>query len=200
MLRERPLSLSVDEKCNGCGLCWTKCPAEAILPPLEERDSSRPEDLGVICRKADADRTEMPKGADLRVPCVKAIGFHFLAARWMTGLRRLVVHGADCSGCDIAFPPEHEDGVQRVNEILRVAGQASIEVISDGSSRQSQDKAGRSPISDGTKRATSRRGLLKTMIAGSLDVAFPSAREDPDARDETGTSVAFLEALDRMHN
>ena len=200
VLREMPFQLCVNEKCDGCGLCWTKCPAEAILPPLDGRDSAQPE-LGVICQKADADRTRMPEGAVLRVSCVKEIGFRFLAARWVTGLRRLVVYGADCSGCDFVFPPNREDGVWRVNEILHVAGQASIEVVPGGSLRQSEDKEGGRPaISDGAQRATSRRGLLKAMIAGSLDAAFPSTLDEPGMRDETGASVAFLEALEGLCN
>ncbi len=200
VLREMPFQLCVNEKCDGCGLCWTKCPAEAILPPLDGRDSAQPE-LGVICQKADADRTEMPEGAVLRVSCVKEIGFRFLAARWVTGLRRLVVYGADCSGCNVVPPPSREDGVQRVNEILRVAGQASIEVVPGGSLRQSGDKAGgTTAMSDGTQRATSRRELLKAMIAGPLDAAFPSTRYEPDMRDGKGASVAFLDALEGLRN
>jgi ferredoxin len=150
-----------------------------------------------MCQKADAERTEMPKATCMRVSCVKEIGFRFLAARWMTGLRRLVVYGADCSGCDVVFSPSREDGVRQVNEILRVAGQGSIEVVSGESLGQSEGRAG-AATSDGAHRATSRRGLLKTMIAGSLDAAFPSTRDEPDARDETGASVAFLDALDGL--
>jgi ferredoxin len=112
----------------------------------------------------------------------------------------LVIHGADCSGCNVDPSPNLEDGLEGVNEILRVAGQAPIEVVPGGSSRRSGDEAGGSPISDGTERVTSRRGLLRTMIAGSLGVVIPSAREGPDTSDTTGSFVAFLEALGAIGN
>jgi ferredoxin len=197
-LRDTPFQISVNDRCDGCGLCWTKCPAEAILPPLDGRDSAQPA-LGVICQKIDADRTEVPKGTVLRVPCVKEIGFRFLVARWMSGLRRLVVFGADCSGCNPGSPLSLEDGIERVNEILRVAGQASIEVVPSGSLRQSGNRAVGTAISDVTEHATSRRGLLKEMVSRTLDTAFPSTW-DPSTGDEAGAPVAFLEGLDRLRN
>lgn len=200
VLRVVPLQLFVNEACDGCSLCWTKCPAEAILPSHEGGDPLQPE-LGVLCQRADADRAEMPEGAVLRVPCVKEVGFRFLAVRWMAGLRRLVVYGADCSGCDLVFPPGREDGVLKVNEILRVAGQAPIEVVPGGSLRCPRDAArGSASSSDGTKDSRSRRTLLKAVMAGALQAAVPSTRYGPGARDEKGPWGAFLEALKGLHS
>jgi ferredoxin len=194
VIEKAPLQLSVNENCDGCGLCWTKCPAEAILPPLDWGDSIQPE-LRVVCQKSEVDRTEMRGGAVLRVPCVKEIGFRFLAAQWMAGMRRLVVCGPDCSGCEKAAATSCEDGVLQVNEVLRVAGQPLIEVVSSASIKQSEDEdRGTVRTSDEDKHMTSRRGLLKAMIAGSLDTAFPSTREGSDP------STAFLEALHALRN
>jgi len=197
-LREKPFHLSVSEGCDGCGLCWTKCPAEAILPPMEERFSGQ-EDLWVVCQRTSTDRAEMPEGIGLRVSCVREIGFRFLTAGWLAGLRRLIVHGADCSGCDIVFPANHEDGLQRVSEILRIAGQGSMEVVSDESLVESEGWVGGREQGD-AERATSRRGLFKAVIAGTLDAALPTTLEELGREPEGGRPVAFLEALERLGN
>ena len=194
LLGEKPFSLSVSEACDGCGLCWTRCPVEALLPPVHGADAVR-SDLVILCRKTDRKEKEMPEGAALSVPCSKEIGFRFLAARWMAGLRRLVVEGADCSGCDVVFPPGGENGVDRVNEILRVAGQGPIEVVPAGLRGRSEDRSG-AGRDEREGRATSRRGLLKALVAGSLGAALPPARQGP--AEEEKAFIAFLKTLDGL--
>ncbi len=197
-LRETPFSLSVSEACDGCGLCWTMCPVEAFLPPVQGADVGRSE-LVILCRKTDRKGTERHEESALSVPCVKEIGFRFLAARWMAGLRRLVVCGADCSGCDLAFPPDRENGINGVNDILRVAGQRPIEVVSGGLRRNSEDRPG-AGRDEREGRATSRRGLLKALIAGSLGTALPPAREGrvEEEEEKKKAFIAFLETLDGL--
>jgi ferredoxin len=196
VLGEKPFHLSVSERCDGCGLCWTKCPAEAVLPPMDERFSGQ-EDLWIVCQRTSIDRAEMTEGTGLRVPCVREIGFRFLTAGWLTGLRRLIVSGADCSGCDVVSPVNREDGLQRVNEILRIAGQGSMEVVSAESLGESEGRVGGRKGGD-AERATSRRGLFKAVISGTLDAALPAPLEELGREPATGPSVVFLEALERL--
>ena len=193
---EKPFHLSVSEECDGCGLCWTKCPAEAFLPPTAERLVGR-EELWVLCQGTSSDRAETPEDVGLRVPCVREIGFRFLAAEWMAGLRRLIVCGADCSACDVVLPVNHEDGLQRVNQILRVAGQGPMEVLSAESSGESEGRVGEKERREEAPR-TSRRGLFKAVIAGTLDAALPASLGVPGREPEAGRPVAFLEALRRL--
>ena len=84
---EKPFHYSVSEECDVCGLCWTKCPAEAFLPPMAERLVGR-EELWVLCQRTSSDRAETPEDVGLRVPCVREIGFRFLTAGWLAGLSR----------------------------------------------------------------------------------------------------------------
>jgi ferredoxin len=195
-LGEKPFQLSVSESCDGCGLCWTQCPAEAVLPPLAERLLGR-EELWVLCQRTNTERAETPEQIGLRVPCVREMGFRFFAVEWMAGLRRLIVCGADCSGCDVVLPVNHEDGLQRVNEILRVAGQGPIEVLSAESLGESEGWVGVKERDD-VEPATSRRELFKAAIAGTLDAAFPTSLELPGKEPEADRPVAFLEALRRL--
>jgi Pyruvate/2-oxoacid:ferredoxin oxidoreductase delta subunit len=117
----------------------------------------------------------------------------------MAGLRRLIVCGAECSECDVVLPVKDEDSLQRVNEILRVAGQGPIEVLSAESLGESEGWVEGEERRD-AERATSRRGLFKAAIAGTLGAAFHAALELPGGEVEADRPVAFLEALRGLGN
>ena len=102
------------EVCDGCGLCATACPQDAIIsqqanvPPLAENRSS----VLFACEKAGVN------GKDGVIACLHALGLKQVLRLYRGGARRFRVASSDCASCSRRGVLDLPDLLEQLNGLL----------------------------------------------------------------------------------
>lgn len=194
--------ISISSACSGCNLCCTLCPSEAVRPsggPIRGHEG----ELAVICRKTDEYEGKLPDRVRLKLSCARELDFRFLLAAWAAGVRRVVVYGADCSGCELlSGRADSKDGFVRVNRILSVSGRELLEMTCDERPLFQKGEKESGSVGHADLRV-SRREFFKDMVATTLEPALSSLTARPEDQEQIGEekgkgTTAFLDALDHL--
>lgn len=182
--------------CSGCGACMAACPQGAIS--LAGRDapcvaSPRPvTEAALVC-------PAHPQGTGAATVCLQALGLEQLASLWLSGLRRLTAHTADCAtcpdGCSLPVAKHLED----LNALLADRGLSGLTVQAGADTPEAGQRisTAQHAVADPARRRLFGLGATSALHATSRPaLARLQAKTGAEALNVTAQRVAYAPHID----